>query len=111
MHPAPIQLDVHPITCSLGRPTRHFDVRFAAIAAAGAEPVMSAESDDLRWWPVGALPRDVDPLLAGSVALAVAAFEAGPGACASRRSPPQRIEPGHPAPHPGSTEDTVVQSL
>src|SRR5215470_17869283 len=25
--PRPLHLDVHPITCSLGLPTRHFDVR------------------------------------------------------------------------------------
>jgi len=51
-----VHLDVHPITCSLGLPTRHFDVRYAVRAAEGAEPVRSHESDDLRWWPVDALP-------------------------------------------------------
>jgi 8-oxo-dGTP pyrophosphatase MutT (NUDIX family) len=53
----PVHLDVHPITCSLGVPTRHFDVRFAVHAPAGAAPVRSDESDDLRWWPVDALPE------------------------------------------------------
>lgn len=52
----PVHLDVHPITCSLGVPTRHFDVRFAVHAPPGASPVRSDESDDLRWWPVNALP-------------------------------------------------------
>lgn len=66
----PIQLDVHAITCSLGVPTRHFDVRFAVVAPDGAQPVMSDESDDLAWWPVDALPDRVDPLLARSVELA-----------------------------------------
>ncbi|MFL6144646.1 MAG: NUDIX hydrolase [Labedaea sp.] len=56
--PAPIHLDVHPITCSLGVPTRHFDVRFRVHAPVGAQPVRSAESIDLRWWPVNALPPD-----------------------------------------------------
>lgn len=56
--PTPIHVDVHPITCSLGVPTRHFDVRFVVHAPAGAEPVRSDESDDLRWWPVHALPDD-----------------------------------------------------
>ncbi|MEU4743437.1 NUDIX hydrolase [Actinosynnema sp. NPDC023658] len=60
--PEPIHLDVHPITCSLGKPTRHFDVRFLVRAPAGADPVRSAESDDLRWWPLTALPPDVDDL-------------------------------------------------
>ena len=30
--PTPLALDVHPITCSLGVPTRHFDVQFLAVA-------------------------------------------------------------------------------
>src|SRR5882724_1806769 len=45
--PTPVHLDVHPITCSLGVPTRHFDVRFAVHAPVGAQPVRSDESDDL----------------------------------------------------------------
>lgn len=58
----PVHLDVHPITCSLGVPTRHFDVRFVVHAPPGAEPVRSSESDDLRWWPLDALPDDTDDL-------------------------------------------------
>ena len=60
--PTPIHLDVHPITCSLGKPTRHFDVRFLVRAPLGAEPTRSTESLDLRWWPLAALPPDVDDL-------------------------------------------------
>ncbi|HWM56197.1 MAG TPA: NUDIX hydrolase [Pseudonocardia sp.] len=56
----PLHLDVHPVTCSLGVPTRHLDVRFLVRAPAGAVPRISAESDDLRWWPVVALPPDDD---------------------------------------------------
>ena len=58
--PAPLHVDVHPITCSLGLPTRHLDVRFLVRAPAGAVPRISAESDDLRWWPLDALPDDTD---------------------------------------------------
>jgi coenzyme F420-0:L-glutamate ligase len=54
--PNPLGLDVHPITCSLGVATRHFDVRYVAIAPEGAEPVRSPESDDLRWFPWDRLP-------------------------------------------------------
>jgi 8-oxo-dGTP pyrophosphatase MutT (NUDIX family) len=61
--PEPLHLDVHPITCSLGVPTRHFDVQFRLRAPAGAAPVRSAESADLAWWPVHALPPDVAPAL------------------------------------------------
>lgn len=59
---APVHLDVHPVTCSLGVPTRHFDVRYAVHAPAGARPVASDESDDLRWWPIDALPDGSDDL-------------------------------------------------
>ncbi|QUQ70935.1 NUDIX hydrolase [Kutzneria sp. CA-103260] len=56
----PLHVDVHAITCSLGKPTRHFDVRFLVRAPVGAKPVRSAESVDLQWWPVEALPSNVD---------------------------------------------------
>jgi 8-oxo-dGTP pyrophosphatase MutT (NUDIX family) len=56
IEPTPVHLGVHPITCSLGKPTTHFDVRFVVRAPAGAEPVCSDESLDLRWWPISALP-------------------------------------------------------
>ena len=62
--PRPLHLDVHPITCSLGVPTRHFDVRFLLHAPADATPVRSSESTDLAWWPVDALSPDVAPALA-----------------------------------------------
>lgn len=58
IEPTPLHVDVHPITCSLGVPTRHFDVRFLVTAPAGAQPVRSDESLDLRWWPVNDLPPD-----------------------------------------------------
>ena len=56
----PLHVDVHPVTCSLGVPTRHLDVRYLVYAPSGAQPVISDESDDLRWWPVDALPPDTD---------------------------------------------------
>jgi 8-oxo-dGTP pyrophosphatase MutT (NUDIX family) len=56
---APVHLDVHPVTCSLGIPTRHLDVRYLVRAPAGAREVRSEESVDLRWWPLAELPDDV----------------------------------------------------
>lgn len=53
-------IDVHALTCSLGVPTRHLDLQFVASAPAGAEIAISAESLDLRWWPVDALPPGID---------------------------------------------------
>jgi len=60
LDPSPVHLDVHPLTCSLGVPTRHFDIRFRVLAPAGAVPAISAESDDLRFWPVDQLPASCD---------------------------------------------------
>nr|WP_207165388.1 NUDIX hydrolase [Tomitella biformata] len=60
MDPVPLALHTHPITCSLGLPTRHLDVRFLAIAPAGSVAVRSDESDDLRWWPVDELPENAE---------------------------------------------------
>ncbi len=62
IEPTPIHLDVHPITCSLGVPTRHFDVRFLVRAPVNAQPTRSAESVDLQWWPLEAMPSNVDDL-------------------------------------------------
>jgi 8-oxo-dGTP pyrophosphatase MutT (NUDIX family) len=72
--PAPIRLDVHPITCSLGVPTRHFDVQFVVRAPMDARPRMSAESLDLRWWPLDGLPDT--PYLADLLAAATTATTA-----------------------------------
>ncbi len=55
---------VHPVTCSLGVPTRHLDLQFVAHAPAGAQIAISGESDDLRWWPADALPDGTDHALA-----------------------------------------------
>lgn len=65
-------LHVHPVTCSLGIPTRHLDLQFVAHAPAGAQIVLSDESEDLRWWPVDALPSGTDYALAHLVSRAQA---------------------------------------
>jgi 8-oxo-dGTP pyrophosphatase MutT (NUDIX family) len=77
--PVPVHLDEHvvpfcrPGTGDAARPVHHLDVRFVAVAAPGAEPVVSDESLDLRWWDVDALP---DPDLTEAVTLARARFGA-----------------------------------
>lgn len=53
-------LHVHPVTCSLGVPTRHLDMQFLVHAPADAQIVCSDESLDLRWWPLDGLPPDCD---------------------------------------------------
>lgn len=58
--PVPAALHVHPVTCSLGVPTRHLDVQFVVQAPPGAQITRSDESLDLRWWPLDDLPPDTD---------------------------------------------------
>jgi 8-oxo-dGTP pyrophosphatase MutT (NUDIX family) len=53
-------IHVHPVTCSLGKPTRHLDLQFVARAPAGAQISLSDESLDLRWWPVHAPPEPAE---------------------------------------------------
>jgi coenzyme F420-0:L-glutamate ligase len=65
--PTPIELAIHPITCSLGLPTRHFDIRYVGHAPAGAQPVISLESDDLRWFDIDDLPHNIAPELPGLI--------------------------------------------
>jgi len=60
MDPSLAALHVHPVTCSLGVPTRHLDMQFIAHAPANAEITCSDESLDLQWWPLDALPEDCD---------------------------------------------------
>ena len=64
-------IHVHPVTCSLGVPTRHLDLQFIAVAPAQADFVISDESLDLRWWPADDLPPGSDTALAHLVARAL----------------------------------------
>ena len=68
--PVPLSLDIHAITCSLGVPTRHFDVQYLAVAHPGAEPTISDESLDLRWFSWDDLPPGISPELPRLVDLA-----------------------------------------
>lgn len=68
----PVHLDRHTLVGAFGRCAEHLDIRYAALAPVGARPVVSAESLDVRWWPVDALPGGGG--LARPVALARAAL-------------------------------------
>ena len=65
--PRPVQLDRHLLVGSFGACREHLDVRYAALAPEGARARVSAESHDVRWWPVDALPEgsrvDLTPLV------------------------------------------------
>jgi len=57
--PTIAQLDRHTLAGAFGHCREHLDVRFAAVAPDGTEgdAVASAESLDLRWWPLDGLPE------------------------------------------------------
>ena len=56
-----VQLSEHPVPfCAPSGDVHHLDVRFLAVAPAGAVPAVSEESLDVRWWPVDAIP-DPEP--------------------------------------------------
>jgi len=55
--PVPLELSCHAFTCRNSPPTRHYDVAFVGVADPSAQLVVSDESHDVRWWPVGALPE------------------------------------------------------
>ncbi len=66
----PVQLDRHVLVGPFGTCREHLDVRYAAVAPAGARARVSAESHDVRWWPVAALPEGTRAELAPLVSLA-----------------------------------------
>ncbi len=68
--PRPVHLDRHELVGDFGPCRAHLDVRYAALAPAGARPQVSGESLDVRWWPVDALPEGTRGELAPLVSLA-----------------------------------------
>ena len=67
----PVQLDRHRLVGSFGTCREHLDVRYAAVAPRrGRRARVSAESHDVRWWPVDALPEGTRDELGPLVSLA-----------------------------------------
>ncbi|MFC6705590.1 NUDIX hydrolase [Flexivirga alba] len=65
--PGALFLHRHDLAATFGRCTAHWDLRIAAVAPEGATITVSDESDDVRWWPVAALPEPTDPDLADCI--------------------------------------------
>ncbi|PRY62968.1 8-oxo-dGTP pyrophosphatase MutT (NUDIX family) [Knoellia remsis] len=74
--PAPyiVQLDRHELHGDFPWCREHLDVRFAAVIERNAVPETSAESLDVAWWPVDALPEGTRDELSRLVAAARAAL-------------------------------------
>ena len=66
----PAQLSTHEVRCGPIRPSHHLDVRYVAVAPPGAEPVVSVESLEVRWFDVGALPDGLEPELHELISIA-----------------------------------------
>ena len=60
LDPTPVLLSRHAVPCGPVGPAHHLDVQYVAEVAEGAVPVASAESVELRWFPVDNLPADTD---------------------------------------------------
>ncbi|QIK75662.1 NUDIX hydrolase [Nocardioides piscis] len=61
--PVPLSLDEHAVEfCSDAGTVHHLDVRFLALASPDENHVVSEESNDVRWWPVAALPKTFEDM-------------------------------------------------
>ncbi|MGQ7295090.1 NUDIX hydrolase [Quadrisphaera sp. KR29] len=56
-----VDLHRHALGAAFGRCREHLDVAFVLTAPEGAQPVVSAESDRVAWFPLDALPGGVAP--------------------------------------------------
>lgn len=71
----PVELHRHTLAAAFGHCRAHLDVRYAALAPPQAVPTVSAESHDVRWWPIDALPEDSPEELRVLIGRAAAALE------------------------------------
>ena len=85
---APVDLDRHELSSAFGTCGEHLDVRYAVVAPAGAEPVRSEESDDLRWFAADALPAAAVEDLSRLVTRARAALAGAPAQSTSLSGSP-----------------------
>jgi 8-oxo-dGTP pyrophosphatase MutT (NUDIX family) len=84
LDPEPLHLDAHDVGfCGPHEHVRHLDVRFLALAPADAAHAVSAESLDVRWWPVDALPTEA-PDMRALVDLALGRVRAAGGTVGQR---------------------------
>jgi 8-oxo-dGTP pyrophosphatase MutT (NUDIX family) len=85
--PGILQIDRHPAPCQPGVVDEHLDVRYLVLAPHGAAPLVSAESDDVRWFDWEELPEGIEPTIVEMVSAARAALATGGDAASSTRDP------------------------
>lgn len=61
--PLVYDLDHHGLSSRFGRCASHLDIGITVIVDPDAVLTVSDESEDVRWWPVDALPAEVPPQL------------------------------------------------
>lgn len=61
--PLAYDLDHHGLSSRFGACASHLDIGIAAVVDRDAALTVSDESEDVRWWPVDALPAAVPPQL------------------------------------------------
>ena len=72
----PVVLDRHEVSCRTPGALRHLDVQYVAVASAVQQPVVSAESLDVRWFGVDDLPDGADASVRALVSAGVARLAA-----------------------------------
>lgn len=83
LDPRPVHLDAHEVGfCDPRGTVTHLDVRFLAVAPPAATHAVSAESLDVRWWPVDDLPT-CEPGILTLVEQALARVQSTSGSAAS----------------------------
>jgi 8-oxo-dGTP pyrophosphatase MutT (NUDIX family) len=71
LHPEPVHLDEHAVGfCDPRGTVHHLDVRYVGTAPPGVRHQVSEESLDVRWWPVDALPDELEDEMRTLVRLA-----------------------------------------
>jgi len=75
--PGILQVDRHPAPCNPGVVDEHLDVRYLVLAPPGAAPLVSAESDDVRWFDWEELPDGIEQTIVEMVSAARAALATG----------------------------------
>lgn len=86
--PVPALLSRHEVpACGPIRPSHHLDVQYVAVATADAQPVISAESDDLAWFDHDNLPDSTDHSVRALIAAARTRLQGNPWPAPSAGTP------------------------
>jgi 8-oxo-dGTP pyrophosphatase MutT (NUDIX family) len=74
--PFPADLNRHDLGNAFGSCQTHWDVGFVFEAPEGAQPQTSDESEDVKWWPIDALPDNTPSDNRDRIAYALLALNA-----------------------------------